>query len=283
MKLAMLVVGAAYQPRISRQECRAYIKRALRPVLFLCLLATGALAFGAQPKFPPLTGRVVDQAGMLSAGTQRTLSEKLAAHERATGQQVVVAVLDDLGGVPIDQYGYQLGRHWQLGQKGKDNGVLLLVAAKAHKVRIDVGYGLEGQLTDALTFNIIDQIILPQFREGHYEQGIVAGTNAILQALGGQYKPRTAHHARHRSGGWLMLLLLGMGFLPLILRPFGYGRYRRRGFGSGLLLGGLMGGMIGRGFGGGGFGGGFGGGGFGGGGFSGGGGSFGGGGASGGW
>jgi uncharacterized protein len=246
-------------------------------VLFFCLLAVSTLAWAAQPQFPPLTGRVVDRADLLSPAVEQQLSEKLAAHERATGEQVVVATINNLGGLSIDQYGYRLGRHWGIGQKGKDNGVLLIVAPKVRKVRIEVGYGLEGQLTDALTFNITDQIILPQFKQGHYAKGIVAGTNAIVQALGGQYKPRSAHHTRHRSGGFLMLLLLGFGFLPLILRPFGYGRYRRRGFGSGLLMGGLMGGMIGRGFGGGGFGG------FGGGGFSGGGGSFGGGGATGSW
>lgn len=253
-------------------------RQLLRLIAICCLLAVGVPAFAAQPHFPPLTGRVVDDAGLLSPDVQRQLSEKLAGHERATGQQVVVATLNSLDGMSIDEYGYQLGRYWRIGQKGKDNGVLLIVAPKQKKVRIEVGYGLEGTLTDALTFNIIDQIILPQFREGHFQAGIVAGTDAILQALGGQYKPRTAHH-RHRSGGFLLFLLIFFFFLPRILRPFGYGRYRRRGFGSGLLLGGLLGGMMGGGFRGGGFGGG----GFGGGGFSGGGGSFGGGGASGGW
>lgn len=263
--------------------------RPFRMTLLFCLFAASAVAFGAQPTFPPLTGRVVDDANMLPASVQQQLSEKLAAYERANGTQLVVVTLKNTGGLPIDMYGYQLGRHWGIGQKGKDNGALLIVVPSQKKVRIEVGYGLEGRLTDALTFNIIDQIILPQFRQGQFAQGIVAGTNAILQALGGKYEPRQAgHHRRHHSwGGLMLLLMLGFGFLPMLFgggRRGPGGRYYRRGpgFGSGLLLGGLMGGMMGgRGFGGG-FGG-FGGGGFGGGGFSGGGGSFGGGGASGGW
>lgn len=262
--------------------------RNLRIPILCCLLAFSAFAFAAQPEFPPLTGRVVDQAGLLSPSVQQQLTRKLAAYQRANGTQVVVVTLKDLGGLPIDQYGYQLGRHWGIGQKGKDTGALLIVAPNQKKVRIEVGYGLEGRLTDALTFNIIDQIILPHFRQGDYQAGIVAGTNAVLQALGGKFKPRETHETRHRSfGGLLMLLMLGIGFLPMLFGrsprgPGGFGRHRRGpGLGTGLLLGGLMGGMMGGrgGFGGGGFGGG----GFGGGGFSGGGGSFGGGGASGSW
>jgi uncharacterized protein len=262
--------------------------RVFRLAAVLCLLAASAAAFAAQPTFPKLTGRVVDNAGLLSQSVQQQLSRKLAAYARANGTQVVVVTLKSLHGLPIDEYGYQLGRHWGIGQKGKNNGALLIVAPnekKTHgKVRIEVGYGLEGKLTDALTFNIINQVIVPQFKQGHYAKGIVAGTNDILKALGGKYKPRQAHR-RHRNplGGLLMIVLLGCGFLPLILSPFGYGRYRHRrhGFGSGLLMGGLMGGMMGGMMGGGFGGGGFGGGGLGG--FAGGGGSFGGGGAMGGW
>lgn len=257
--------------------------RSIRSILIVCLLAASGIAIAAQPSFPKLTGSVVDQANLLPAKVERQLSQNLRGYAEANGTQIVVATIKDLHGVPIDQYGYQLGRDWGIGQKGKDNGALLIVAPKEKKVRIEVGYGLEGRLTDAVSFNIVNQVILPQFKQGHYAQGIVAGTNAMVEAAGGDYQPKTAREpSRHRSGGWMLLLLLGFGFLPLILRPFGYGRYRRRGFGSGLLMGGLMGGMMGGMMGGRGFGGGLGGGGFGGG-FTGGGGSFGGGGAMGGW
>ena len=122
-------------------------------LLLLLILASPALA--AEPKFPPLTGRVVDDAGMLSASTQSELTDMLAAHERATGEQVVVVTLASLQGYTIEDFGYQLGRYWGIGQKGKNTGAILIVAPKEHKVRIEVGYGLEGQLTDAVSATII--------------------------------------------------------------------------------------------------------------------------------
>lgn len=253
------------------------MRKASSVVLFICLLAVGTLACAAQPQFPPLSGRVVDQAGLLSQGAERKLTAKLAAHEQATSQQLVVVTLKSLDGLTIDQYGYRLGRHWGIGQKGKDNGSLLIVAPNERKVRIEVGYGLEGTLTDALSFNIIDQVILPKFRKGQMQAGIVAGTDAILSALGGHYTPTQAapQGAEHQRsfGGLLMLLMLGLGFLPMVFgRGFGRGRHGGHGLVSGFLLGSMMGGGFGGGLGGGG-----------GGGFGGGGGGFGGGGAGGGW
>ena len=124
-----------------------YTSRSALLILLLLILASRALA--AAPKFPTLTGRVVDDAGVLDASTQSQLTDMLAAHERATGEQVVVVTLDSLQGFSIEDYGYQLGRYWGIGQKGKNTGAILIVAPKEHKVRIEVGYGLEGTLTDA--------------------------------------------------------------------------------------------------------------------------------------
>src|SRR5208337_5482968 len=107
----------------------------------MLILASRALA--AEPKFPPLTGRVVDDARVLDTWTQSELTDMLADHERATGEQVVVVTLDSLQGYSIEDYGYQLGRHWGIGQKGKNTGALLIVVPKERKVRIEVGYGLE--------------------------------------------------------------------------------------------------------------------------------------------
>jgi uncharacterized protein len=152
-------------------------------LILLPILASPALA--SEPKFPPLTGRVVDDAGVLNASTQSKLTEMLAAHERATGQQVVVVTLDSLQGYTIEDYGYQLGRHWGIGQKGKNNGALLIVAPNEHKVRIEVGYGLEGTLTDAISATIIQNYILPSFKRGDFSAGILAGTTSILRVLGG--------------------------------------------------------------------------------------------------
>jgi len=152
-------------------------------ILLLLILASPALA--SEPNFPPLTGRVVDDAGVLDTWTQSELTDMLSAHEGATGEQVVVVTLDSLQGYTIEDYGYQLGRHWGIGQKGKNNGALLIVAPKEHKVRIEVGYGLEGTLTDVISRTIIENYILPSFKRGDFNAGVLAGATSMLQVLGG--------------------------------------------------------------------------------------------------
>jgi uncharacterized protein len=223
----------------------------------------------AEPRFPALTGRVVDEANLLSPATRERLSERLAAHEQATGEQVVVVTLASLQGYPIEDFGYRLGRHWGIGQKDKDTGALLIVAPRERQVRIEVGYGLEGRLTDAMSRAIIEQDILPAFRRGDFEGGIVAGTAAMLRVLGGEApQPRKQVRSPADDPQDIMtaLIVLVVIFF-VVVRLFG----RRGGYMVGPPLGGLwtMGGGRSRG---GGFGG-----------FSGGGGSFGGGGASGRW
>lgn len=141
----------------------------------------------AAPDYPALTGRVVDQANLLDATARDRLETRLAAHEAAGGDQVVVVTLKALGGESIEEYGVGLGRHWGIGQEGKDNGVLLIVAPEEREVRIEVGYGLEGTLTDAVSSQIIQNEILPRFRSGDMAAGIVAGADAIVAALGGAY------------------------------------------------------------------------------------------------
>ncbi|GHC21447.1 hypothetical protein GCM10010082_11430 [Kushneria pakistanensis] len=237
----------------------------------LLLLCTAAVH--AAPDFPELTGRVVDNAELLDVSTETQLSKTLAAHEEATGEQVVVVTLPDLGGETIEQYGYQLGREWGIGQEGEDNGALLIVALEERQVRIEVGYGLEGRLTDAQSSMIINQVITPAFGEGDYARGIVEGSQAMIQVLGGDPLAQTSRQRPEResnelggAGIWLTILMF---IVMMIVRGGGRGR-------GGLLGGMLLGGMLG---GGGRSGGGLGGGG----GFSGGGGGFGGGGASGGW
>lgn len=244
-----------------------------RPGRWLPWVALAFWAIGiaqAAPSFPPLTGRVVDLAGMLDDGQRRQLEEELAVHEQATTNQVVVVTVPDLGGYDIESYGYQLGRHWGIGQKGRDNGVLLIVAQQERRVRIEVGYGLEGALTDAVSANIIHAVILPSFKRGDFAGGIQRGTAALLQAIDGEYQMRERRPASESSvgPGGLLLLVLLIGLMPLLLALL-----------SGRMLGPPPPGYRGGGFigGGGGFGG------FGGGGFGGGGGGFGGGGASGGW
>jgi uncharacterized protein len=250
----------------------------------LALFCAPVLA--APTHYPALTGRVVDDARVLSPQVQADLTAKLANLEQATSRQLVVVTLPDLQGQQIDDYGVGLLRAWGIGQKGVNNGAVFIIVPSEHKVRIEVGFGLEGILTDALSGVILREAVIPKFRAGDIPGGIVDGTNAIIAQLAAD--PSTAEqkiaqaeqaqgapeHHRNPIGG----------LIPLIFLFFIVARMLRGGFGGG--FGWLLPMMFlsgGRGGGWGGGGGDFGGGGFGGGGFSGGGGMGGGGGASGGW
>jgi uncharacterized protein len=157
--------------------------------LFALLLILGAATASAAPDYPVLTGRVVDQANLLGPQSRAALDAKLAQHEAKAGEQVVVVTVSSLDGQSIEEYGVGLGRHWGIGTKGEDNGALLIVAPNDREVRFEVGYGLEGKLTDALTSQIVQNEILPRFRDGDMEGGIVAGTEAALAVLDGSYVP----------------------------------------------------------------------------------------------
>jgi len=236
------------------------MRRAARLGALLLLLIS--LPVFSAISFPELTGRVVDNADMIDAATEQQLTQMLAAHEQNSTNQVVVVTVNDLQGTTIEDFGYQLGRTWGIGQKDADNGALLLVAKDERKVRIEVGYGLEGVLTDAISANIIHAVILPKFKQAQFNDGIKEGAQAILAALGNDYQMRETSRDEERDSVILIVIFIAI----FVVLPF-------------LLLvmdatGGRRGGFIGGGgFGGGGLGGGFGGGG----------GGFGGGGASGGW
>lgn len=282
-----------------------------------CALAGALLALLAAPvaaqDFPPLTGRVVDQAGIIPPDVEAQLTQKLSALEAQSQRQLVVATVNDLQGYEIADYGYRLGREWGLGDAERNDGALLLVAPTERRVHIASGYGVEGWLTDAVSKLIIENEIVPAFRDGDYAGGIVAGTDAIVEVL--KLPPdeaarvaKEAGAAREKDGGFPVGMLIWLVFMFIffvlpIIRSGGRRKYRARGkgpwgdrddddddyggggwgrtardiilweVGTAIARGALGGGR------GGGFGGGFGGGG----GFSGGGGSFGGGGASGGW
>jgi len=179
--------------------------------LLLCALLFAA-AIQAGPEFPELTGRVVDLAGLLPANTEQQLTRLLEQHERETGNQVVVVTLQSLQGSTIEDYGYRLGRHWGIGQAEHDNGVLLIVAANDRKVRIEVGYGLEGTLTDARSHQIIQQVILPQFRNNDFPEGIRLGVQAIVDTLQGTYTPPQNHSPdRQKYFPLLIVLLISIG------------------------------------------------------------------------
>ena len=147
----------------------------------LSVIVSALLAYALT--FPQLTGRVVDEAGILDPATKDALERKLADFERTTTGQFVVVTLKSLQGTSIEDYGYQLGRYWGIGQKDKNSGVLLIVAPNERKVRIEVGYGLEGNLTDAVSKLIIENSILPRFKAHDYAGGITRGVDDVIQVL----------------------------------------------------------------------------------------------------
>ncbi len=157
------------------------LRRILIALAALLFLLPGAAQ--ADPSFPPLTGRVVDAAHILAPEQAAALDAKLAGFEQSTKQQVVVATIPDLQGYDIADYGYQLGRAWGIGQKDVNNGVVLIVAPNDRKLRIEVGYGLEGVLTDALSGQIIRSVITPRFKAGDLAGGINAGVDEIMRII----------------------------------------------------------------------------------------------------
>ncbi len=132
---------------------------------------------------PYLSGRVVDDAEILSAQTRSALTEKLKAHEDRTGDQIAVLTVRTLSGESIEGYATRVFESWKLGKKGKDNGVLLIVAPQDRRMRIEVGYGLEGTLTDLQAGRIIRNVMAPRFKAGDYNGGVTAGVDAILGLL----------------------------------------------------------------------------------------------------
>jgi uncharacterized protein len=240
-------------------------------VVFILLLGF-AVPAAAEPPIPALTGRVVDQAGILDGATIDTITNQLAAFESSTSIQVVVVTLSELKGYPIEDWGLALGRGWGIGQKGKNNGALLIVAPNDRELRIEVGYGLEGDIPDATANSIIQQEIIPHFKRGDLKGGVRAGVNAVLAALGGTYVPVKTLPVAHAKSGFpfgafrIFALIFIVVVLVFVRRDYGPGVRRGR-RGSGWSGGFSSGGFSSRG----------------GGGFSGGGGSFGGGGASGRW
>jgi uncharacterized protein len=159
-------------------------------VAFLLVLPALAL------DFPALSGRVVDDAGVLDEGTRAALTQKLAEFEAKSADQFVVVTLKSLQGTSIEDFGVELGRHWQIGQRDKNNGVLLIVAPNERRVRIEVGYGLEGALTDAVSRLIIENGITPRFRAGDFAGGITRGVDDIISVLSGDAEEWKARAAR---------------------------------------------------------------------------------------
>ncbi len=242
--------------------------------LAVLLFSGNALALAV----PPLQGRINDRAGLLSASAEQQLTTRVIDYERTTGHQLAVLTIPSLEGDPLDDFSIRVVEAWKLGKKGKDDGVLVLVASNDRKMRIEVGYGLEGELPDIAAGRIVKDVMAPRFRTGDYEGGIVAAVDAVISKTGGQASVPTPDNPLQAEPPTRPLGLLGRIFAGLLklafFAVFGgifiliwlFSRFSGP-RGGGMYFGG-----------GGGFGGGAGGGGF-----SGGGGGFGGGGASGSW
>jgi uncharacterized protein len=253
----------------------------LSRLVFLALLLIAAPALADTP-VPTLSGRVVDQAGILSGAEENRLTTKLKGLEDQTSTQLVVVTLPSLRGSPIEDWGLALGRTWGIGQKGKDNGALLIVAPNDRELRIEVGYGLEGTLPDATANAIIRNVIVPRFKSGDMADGISDGVDAIIAVLSGsgeEFAPSRVADIGQTLSQWTPVLFIGLFVILIVVGQLRRGfrgarrRYYRNNSGGWLYVddndrysgGGFSSGSSG------------------GGGFSGGGGSFGGGGASGRW
>lgn len=205
---------------------------------------------------PKATGYVLDKAGILSPGTRLKLEQFLENFDKSDSTQLAVLTIPSLEGDSLEGYALKVAEAWGIGQKGKDNGALLLVAKAERKVRIEVGYGLEGRLTDLLAGRIIDYEITPRFKQGDFDGGVVAGVASMAEAVRGEYQGTGRTGGKKEDNPWgILALLLFLG--PGLMLLGGSSNHRRRGGFriGGPPFGGGSGGGFG-GFGGGGFGGG---------------------------
>jgi uncharacterized protein len=236
---------------------------------FLLVLMTlfSLPCFAQDVSYPAPAGYVVDTSHIIDDATQQRLAAWILELKQKTTAEVAVVTVDTTGPISIEEYAVKLFQKWGIGQKGKDNGVLLLVAYKDHHMRIEVGYGLEGAVTDAYSSRIINDIMAPEFKQGNFSDGIEKGTAAIVSLIAKEYNitltgvPQPLEETQGSGSFWFLLLVIcilisfffrnGAGgmFFPMFLGGFGGGGYGGRysggggGFGGG--FGGFGGGMSG--------------------------------------
>ncbi|MFZ0614510.1 MAG: TPM domain-containing protein, partial [Desulfobacterales bacterium] len=234
----VLKPGRIY-PRPAAAEGRAGLQRCLRTMGTLCVLAVLGLLLLCAPSLaldvPPLKGRVNDYAGLVSPATARLLEVTLKRFEEAESTQIVVLTVPTLAGDSLEDFSIRVAEQWRIGQKGVDNGAILVVAKAERKLRIEVGYGLEGRLTDAVAGRIIREVIVPEFRAGRFEQGIINGVNAIVQVVQGEFEgaqPRREAPAAGPGAGSAVFFLVVLFML--------IGRLSRISRGMGILAGGVL-------------------------------------------
>ncbi len=194
---------------------RAFRNLLIQPFFIVLLLVVGVMIPDANAlEVPPLKGRVNDTARILSASSVQMLEKTLQALEQNESTQIVVLTIPSLEGDSLEQYTLKVVETWKIGQKGTDNGALLFISAKDRKIRIETGYGLEGKLTDLVAGRIISESMVPAFRQGNYDQGIIDGVGAMVAVVKGEYKGKgrqpVKKQPRRDPGGFVMFLIIGL-------------------------------------------------------------------------
>ena len=209
-----------------KQQVRHQTIQFLAMSLLICIFwASNLLAL----EVPVLKGRVNDHAGMLSAATRQQLEDTLSRLEQTDSTQIVVLTIPSLGVEVLEEFSLKVAEKWQIGQKGFDNGAILLIAKNDRKLRIEVGYGLEGSLTDLMAGRIIRNVIVPQFKAGNFDQGVIDGVQAMIGVVRGEYEaPEKSPFARDSKKkdsspgfGGLIAFVFFISMLGRLRRPMG--------------------------------------------------------------
>ncbi len=190
-------------------------------LLCLALLLSPLIGSALGREVPALKGRVNDYAEILSASTKNHIEQLLVELENSDSTQVVVLTIESLQGDNLEQFSLKVVESWKIGQSGLDNGALLLIAVEDRKVRIEVGYGLEGKLTDLMAGRIIRNVILPQFKEKDFDQGVINGVNAMIATVRGEYSDADQIGSDSNQNdlmGLLAMMMFFFFFLGNILR-----------------------------------------------------------------
>jgi len=236
---------------------RSYVKYVL---VLLFFISFSPVIFAQNVTYPQASGYVVDQSGIIDSDTRNSLEAWILELKQKTTAEVAVVTVDSTDPLSIEEYAANLFQRFGIGQKGKDNGVLLLIAYKDRDMKIEVGYGLEGAITDAYSSRIINTIIAPEFKQGNYSDGIEKGTAAIVTLIAKEYNvtltgvPEPVYQDEQSGPWWVFLFILcifisfffsrGGMIVPLGFFPGGYGgRGYGGGFGGGSGFGGGFGGF----------------------------------------
>ena len=173
----------------------------MNKIVINCLFLVPSIALAYTSPGSP-QGHLNDFTNTLSAEAKSSLEQSLISYEQASGHQIAVAIIPELKDETIETYAFKLFKEWGIGQKGKNNGVLFLISIKDREMKIEVGYGLEGALTDIEAGNIVDNIVPPYFKAGDYAGGIKAGLDGIIQAIGGTLEPSSPSFTKEGVRGW---------------------------------------------------------------------------------